>query len=562
MRRVAAAACALLFLTAASPPAQKIGLTITISTAGDHLRAHFHADQPVAEIDFDDRQSPENEALLTPVRLRQWRLAGPGWRPCDGRVSRRDGASFADADLDIYPDDVPLNYVDPLLFQAGGGFVLSSRYLLADQRRFGTTLVFLPRESEFLDIGAPGLANIVQRDFTRFVYLGPADSVRGEDGARIVASPDFPAGKRNLILAGVRRSLAFYTARIGLTLPWDPTLILAQLPPALTPSRTSVIGKPAPGGVVTLRFFGPEALSEFEAARSSLDRVVAHEVFHFWDAFVARLQDGNNAPWLYEGGAEYAALLARRAAGQLDDSAFYQDIDRTLLTCRQQLGTQGLNQLATWERYRLAYPCGFVIQWIADMAIQHATHQQNGIFDLWRDLLSKGKAQGGYYRMEDFRALLSAADPSALAAVDLLLAPESGERWVRLQRQMEVYGVRTSPALQSETEARVALFRHLVDLDCAKGGSWQLTEGLNGFQLYLGSRACQHFGPTLEIRTVEGFSLYSQTYEAHSAAMQKCAFGRTVDLTLGNGQSIGLVCGRQMAPLAYSPPDFVVTGLP
>jgi hypothetical protein len=561
VRRLAAAIVAVLLLTASSPP-PKIGLTILVSTAGDHLRAHFHATQAVAEITLDDHQPGESEVSLRLMRKRQWRPVGPGWLPCANGLAKRDGTPFEDADLDIYPDDVPLTYIDPMVFSAGGGFVLSSRYLLADQQHFDTVLVFVPRDGEFFDTGAPGLASLAQRDFTRAMYLGPAASLTGEDGARIVASPDFPAAARNRILAGVKRSLAFYRERVGLSLPWQPTLILAQLPPALDPSHTNIIGKPAPGGVVTFRFFGPDALSGADAANAALDHVAAHEAFHFWDAFLARLRDGNAAPWLYEGGADYAALLARRAAGQLDDAALYQALDLNLRSCRRQLGTQGLDQLPGPDRYRLAYPCGLVIQWICDMAIQHATHQQSGVLDLWHDLLVKGKAEGGRYRMDDFRAGLAARDASALAAVDLLLAPNNGDRWTRLRRQMEAYGVRTAPALQSETEASVALFSHLIELDCAKGGSWQLTEGLSGFQLYLGSRACRHFGPTLVIRAVEGFSLTSNPYSAHSAVLQKCAFGKTVDLTLGNGQSIGVVCSRPMAPLAYSPPDFVVTGLP
>ncbi len=561
MRRIAVAVIALL-LTAASPPPQRIGLQIALSTAGDHVRAHFHVNQPVTEIVLDDHQPPDNDTTLRLMRKRQWRPVGTGWLPCANGLARRDGKAFEDVDLDIYPDDAPLSYIEPMLFPAGGGFVLSSRYLLADQQRFDTVLVFAPRDGEFFDTGAPGLASLTQRDFTRAMYLGPAASLTGEDGTRIVASPDFPAAARRRILAAVKRSLAFYRERVGLPLPWEPTLILAQLPVALDQSHTSIIGKPAPGGVLTFRFFGPDALSGADAADAALDHVAAHEAFHFWDAFVARLRDGNAAPWLYEGGADYAALLARRAAGQLDDAALYQALDRNLATCRRQLGTQGLSQLPVSDRYRLAYPCGLVIQWICDMAIQHATHQQSGVLDLWHDLLAKGKSEGGFYRLEDFRADLAAKDASALAAVDLLLAPDPGDRWSRLQRQFEAYGVRTAPALQSETEVRVALFRHLIELDCAKGGSWQLTEGLSGVQLYLGSRACQHFGPTLEIRSVEGFSLYSNPYSAHSAAMQKCAFGKTVDMTLGNGQSMGVVCRQPMLPLAYSPPDFVVTGLP
>lgn len=563
MRFLLAALTALLLNgAAAEEPPRKAALTIMISTAGDHLRAHFHSDRPIDEIVLDDRQSPENHAPLWAVQMRQWRFLEPGWIPCKGFLARTDGATFQDVDLDLYPDDVPVGYASPLVFPAGGGFVLSSRYLLGNPRRFETTVIYKPREGEMLDIGASGPANPIQRDFTRAVYFGPASALTAEAGVRLVVDPAFPADARRSIVAEVRRSLAFYRERVGLELPWEPTLIMAALPPALDTSHTGIVGNAFAGGVATFRFYGPGSLSGAEADRAALERVPAHEVFHFWDAYVGRALDGGRSPWIHEGGAEYAALLARRAAGQLGDKAFYRELDRTLLACRRQLGTQGLDDLPPLERYRQSYPCGMIIHWIADMAIQHASHQQNGIFDLWRDLLLKAKGQGGFYGADDFRDVLRARDPAALTAIDGLLKPDTGNRWAKLRAQLESYGVKTAPALQSETEARLALFRQLVDLDCAKAGSWQLSEGLDGFRLYLGTRGCRHFGPNTEVRAVEGFSLFSEAYAAHSAAMSKCAAGATVDLTLTDTRSIGIVCARPMAPLAYSPPDFVVRGLP
>ncbi len=550
---------ALVFLTAAAASPDKIGLQITLSTAGDHLRAHFHTERPVTEIVLDDRESAENEALVAPMRQRQWRPVGSGWHPITGRLARRDGALFQDADVDLFPDDRPIGWIDPLLFSAGGGFVLHGRYLLADMGRFLTTVTFQPGEGEILDFGGSASPS-PRHDFTREMYLGPASSLTSVSGLRVLAAAAVPAWLRGRLVNGMVRSMAFYEDMLGQAAPSTPTLILAQLRDPSEETHTSLIGQAETGGVLTFRFF--EALPDGEAGHMIVDHLAAHEAFHLWNGSAARLADQEKALWLPEGGAEYAALLAQRAAGSLDDARWYHEFNVRLSSCRRLLGARGLAQIGGAEAHRLAYPCGTIIQWIGDMAILHASQQQRGIFDLWRDLLRKAKNQGNVYRVEDFRAFLAQTDASSVTAVDLLLDPDKGDRWTKLRKQMEAYGVRTGPALRNEEAVRSDLFRHLVDADCINPGLWRSSDGPVGVRLLFSHPACQHLGQSDTVLTVEGHSPVLDIYAAYYAALYKCALGRAVDITLEGGRSLGLVCALPLPPLAHMPPDFVVLGMP
>ncbi len=549
-------------LMAATPLPTKVRLQIEISIAGDHLQAHFHTDQPVADIVMDDRMDADGKALARPVRLKQWRPVGPGWLPYDERLARTDGKLFQDADLDIFPDDKPLLWIFPILFPAGGGFALHSRYLLGDQQRFDTTLLFRPAAGQTVDFGAASATvnGLVSRDFSREVYLGPESSVMTEAGIHVVAAKNVPVWLRHRAADSLKRSLVFYGDGLGQAVPWSPTLIFARLPET---DNWEAFAQPVSGGVVTDRLFGPDFDVERESTRSSSNHTIAHEAFHLWNGVIAHQRNGRKAPWLVEGSADYASLLARRAAGEFSDAEWYREFDRTLATCRTELGHGGLGQFTGIVRHHSAYNCGFVIQWIADLAAQHASHQQRGFFDLWRALMSKAKASpDASYSVEDFRAWVAANDPAALTVIDLLIQPDRGDRWVRLRKLLESYGVVTGPALQSEREARIALFNHMLSQDCAGRVTWHLRESSLRLFLTIDQGACQHFKKVNDFIEIEGHSPISDIYGVYAAVLQKCNESRTVGLTLGDGSSLGMVCSRKLGWLAASPPDFVVRGLP
>ena len=561
--RLVFALLAAMCLTAAAPvPAQRIGLHITVFTMGDHIRLHFHADQPVYEIGMDDGvREEESRTQLRSMQKRQWRPYGPLWLPFDGRLARRDGVAFQDADVDVFTDDISLYWINPVVFPSGGGFVIHNRYLLADQQRFATTVDYRPREREFLYVSGSGTATLEQRDFTREVYLGPIASLSGDPYLRIIAGNDVPGWARARVAGQVSRSVAFFKANL-MPLPWPPTLIMAALPETLEKTRPRMMGRATPAGVLTFRFFGVDSLSDSEAGRAELESIAAHEVFHFWDGLVGRPREGNAASWLFEGSADYASMLARREFGQLDGSLWYHELDRHLASCRALLGNQGLGQLEGDAHHRAVYPCGLVVQWITDMAVRHARHTQSGFFEVWRALLVRARAQGGFYQVTDFRTTLAAIDPTALATVDLLFLPDSGDRWAKLRRQMESYGVKTGPAPQGENTAYYSLFQSLARADCTPPANFRVSDGASGLRLEIERPSCRHFGTSTEVRAVEGRPLRLDIYGAYSAMMQKCASSLPVGVTLGDGEQIQVPCNIPMSPLAPSQVDFAVIAMP
>lgn len=537
---------------AATPLSGKVRLQIEISTAGDHLRAHFHTDQPVPDIILNDKMAEDAASMVRPVQLRQWRPAGPGWSPFDKGLARADGKPFQDADLDIYPDDQALLWVEPLVFPAGGGFVLYSEYLVADRAHFDTTLKLKPAPGEIVDYGASSSSS--------YLYVGPAKSLVSEAGIHVVAGSEVPAWLRSRAASTLARSIKFYEEGLQRAFPPAPTLIIAMLPP--TPGTLS-FGRAGPSGTVTFRLFGQDFQAERAPSRAAVDQNMAHEAFHFWNGGAARGRTGYEAAWLVEGGANYAALLALRAAGDLADGAWYREFDRHLAACRTSLGAGGLAQFSGLVRHRSAYECGLIIQWICDLAAQHRSHQQRGFFDLWRDLLRKAQTSpGGAYSIEDFRAWVSNTDPAALAMIDLLLQPDPGDRWSRLRALLESYGVRTGPAPQSEIEARLDLFKHLLRQDCAGAFTFHFSDNSARLLLSLDRGSCRHFAAENDFVEIEGHSPISDIYGAYAAVVNKCQARRAVGLTFGDGRSIGIVCTRPLPWLAASPADFVVRGLP
>ena len=544
---------AVFLLTAAAPAlAQggRIGLHVTVFTMGDHIRLHFHTDLPVTEIAMDDREKDETtEAQLRSVRQRQWRSA-PGMLPYDGKVARRDRLAFQDADLDVFPDDLSILWGDPIVFRSGGGFIINSRYLLADPQRFDTIMVFRPRERETMYMNGAGAPALEQRDFHHEFYLGPVASLSGDPHLRLITGNDVPGWARARVGAQTASAVNFFQAKLG-PLPWPPTLIMAALPEPVEKPQPRMLGRATPGGVLTFRFFGDTTLSDTESGRAELEDIASHEVFHFWDAFVGRPRDGAEASWLFEGAANYGSMLARRELGQLDASRGRREIDKQLASCRTFLGSKGLGELEGEEHHEAVYSCGMTIEWISDVAIQHARHVPSGFFELWRGLLARAKAQGGFYQLADFRAILNAADPAALATVDTLFAADpAGDRWNKLRRQMESYGVRTGPAPMGEREALYPLFQHLVQADCASPGRFQLFREAAGIRMALEQGSCRHFGPSTEVRAIEGWSLRLDVYNAYAAMTQKCASGLPVTVTLVKGGAIPIACSRPVPPLA------------
>lgn len=67
-----------------------------------------------------------------------------------------------------------------------------------------------------------------------------------------------------------------------------------------------------------------------------------HELFHFWNGGFARSSQQKNRPWLHEGRANYAALLASRERGTMTKERVVAALNRHLERCQAVLGNHDL----------------------------------------------------------------------------------------------------------------------------------------------------------------------------------------------------------------------------
>jgi hypothetical protein len=144
-----------------------------------------------------------------------------------------------------------------------------------------------------------------------YVYLGPQEAVMRREGAAVVTSPSAPPALTVLLRDGFFAAQKFYGARLGHVLPTEPTLIISTDSPGPTGFRGDVTDT----GVISLRFHGDMWASPPPDVAVPLGTFVWHESLHLWNGNGMKMKDGEAAPWLHEGMAEYGALVAAVSTG-------------------------------------------------------------------------------------------------------------------------------------------------------------------------------------------------------------------------------------------------------
>src|SRR5262249_22485807 len=141
-----------------------------------------------------------------------------------------------------------------------------------------------------------------------FLYVGPASDIHTGHGLTFVAPSDAPEALSEWTQAQAQRLVAYYAERLGRQPASSPTVMLSF-------KRASVpdfAGDVTPHGMMLLQI---AAASAEAAAAQGPDafHLLAHEFFHLWNYHIDDPSGGDNALWIHEGSADYAAALATRA---------------------------------------------------------------------------------------------------------------------------------------------------------------------------------------------------------------------------------------------------------
>ncbi len=456
-----------------------------------------------------------------------WTVTTPGLTLKDGGV---EGAEpFDRFEIRIAPDAAEVDRTYMGLARVGTGHVL-----------YGPGLELQGMDAVLTARPVAGEATLPTTDAVKgYVYLGPKEAVMRRDGAAVVTSASAPAFLATTMRDGFFAAQAFYGARLGRNLPYEPTLIVTTDSPGPNPFRGDVTDT----GVISTRFHGSSWDAPPPEVAGQLSTFVWHETFHLWNGHGVTTVDGDTAPWLHEGGAEYGAVVAAVSTSVIDEAEGRTSLAQRLNGCRKALGN------ADYDPRRLRsgsaiYNCGVVVQWIADLETRQTSGGTRDVFDLWKVMLDAGRAGEGY-GVTDFRALLQAD-----SAVGVLMDGPGAARWSGIEARLTALGV-TLEDRPGPSDYRLAALFHLNDENCAGGGAgfYSVEQGI---KLDSGDKCGPLSGDPL-LASVEGHDPASEATAMFFAVQARCAASLPVRYRTQDGRLIEAKCGKPLvAPKAWA----------
>lgn len=479
--------------------------TVQARTAMGGVAVTWRLAKPVKEVAF---REPD-------VIRDRWTVATPGLAMDKGVV--RSERPFDTFKILIVPDAAEVDRVYMGLTRVGAGAILYGPGVAL--KDIDTTLTLRPGIGETT---LPG-----KRAIEGYAYLGPNAAVTRKGGGAVVVGASVPTFLSKLMAEGFLKAQAFYGARLGRGLPYEPALIVTTDSPGPTVFRGDVTNT----GVIATRFFGTSWAKPAPDVMDQLSTFVWHETFHLWNGHGIPLKDGETAPWLHEGGAEYGALVAAATSGAIEENQARLSLARRLNGCRSALRNRDYDP----QKLRsgsAVYDCGVVIQWIADLEARKASDGRRDILDLWKTMLAKGRTGAGY-GVADFRAALLQD-----SAVKILLDEPGAHRWASLEARLSTLGVSLANAPGRSDYRRAALL-HLTAQNCTGGtGFYTVPEGV---KLDTGDRCGVLSGDPVVAR-IEDHDPMADAEAMFRAVQARCARATPIRYRFQDGRTVEAVC--------------------
>ncbi|ADL00250.1 hypothetical protein [Brevundimonas subvibrioides] len=470
---------------------------------GAGVVVRYHLPAPVRRVAFSQRDT-----------IRElWTVTTPGLTLVDGVVSGE--APFEGFELLIRPDAVEVDRVYMGLTLAGDGRVLFGPALMLEG--LGTTLS--------VDLAAGEAVLPAGGQIDGYAYIGLATDIMADARGAVVAGSNMPAELTDLLRHSFFDSMAFYEGRLGVGLPFRPTLIGSVDSPGPAAFRGDVTDT----GVISVRFHGDAWRDEREA----VGPFVWHETFHLWNGHSVKNRDSEAAPWLHEGGADYAAIVGAISSGAMGEAGGRLRIMRRVNGCRRLLGSDDLDPTRL-QSGNGPYDCGVLIQWLVDLEARKAG--TGDVFTVWRTLLAGDRSGPDGYGVKAFRALIG---PDS--AVSVLLDGPGTTRWATVRSRLADLGVSLENR-PGDRDLRGAALRHVAGRNCSSAYGFYDNPGA----LQLDGADCGVLSGEPVIDTVEGYDPQTTSRAMFDAVMARCAEGMPVRYATRDGRVLEAICDRPL----------------
>lgn len=464
----------------------------------------YRLDAPVDRFVFADRDT---------IRA-LWTVTTPGLHLADGAISGDE--PFDAFELKIAPDAAEVDRIYPGLSRIGAGYVL-----------YGPGLKNATGQTEIsFELTAGQTALPTERPVDGYAYLGPEANVARDPRGDLAAGANVDSELKTALSQAFFRSMAFYEARLGLSLPFRPVLLSS----IDSPGPASFRGDVTDTGVISVRFHG----DAWRGATDDVTTFVWHETFHLWNGHGVRNRDADSAPWLHEGAANMAALIGAVSTGELSETRGRAVLTTYLNGCRRALGDHDL-RAATLRSGGGPYNCGALIQWMADLELRQAG--TGDLFSLWAGLIGSARTHDKDFGVDEFRSALAPRS----AALLVLDAP-GATRWATIKDRLAVLGVRLE-SRPSDTDLLAAALFHVAKINC-KSGSYGFFNDPGA--LKLDGADCGALSGEPVIDTVEGFNPQTASRAMFHAVQTRCAAGLMIRYRTRDERTLEAICDRPL----------------
>jgi len=294
-------------------------------------------------------------------------------------------------------------------------------------------------------------------------------------------------------------------------------------------------------------------------ALQQLRRFVAHEVAHWWNMGVYRSDP--QRPWLHEGHADWAALLALHATGQIDAAGMRSELQSAFNTCLLARGRQAAALLPPgYGGGDNPYACGMGLMALAQAAV--AARQGAAAPSLAAPLALLAGLHQNAGPVLDGAGFAAWADGGPAGAMGRLLTDPALPFDASFRQQAAQAGLVHDHALDApdapvpaslRTALAGRLMQQLMRADCSGSFSfWTEADHLR-----LGDKlACHTLRMGGEATHVQGLPLLAQPGPAWAAVVQACAAGLPLRVAYRTGADSHTPC---TAPWPALPTSHFVT---
>ncbi len=382
-------------------------------------------------------------------------------------------------------------------------------------------------------------------DKDKYIYLGNIKPIE-YDRFIVVKDNDISKDLNKIIIKRISALTNYYERVTGKLLTNKYIIFINQF--KLSSSENFSGG--VLGNQVQLTFSGEDG--DFtDPHLLSLNYLVAHELFHLWNA---SLFTHKGSSWLHEGSADYMAYTVLLDLGMISKAVYDEKIEESLNICASRLGKYSIEQADENNDNDMIYKCGSFIHYSVDKSYGHKS-----AIKIWETLFSN-REKFGYYNSKDWFKALNTSFNNKQYNDTLFSFVNNLVKSDLIIEQFKTLGWHINETLVTTKNHNIQLafdmFKHLMTVDCS---DFYFNFSADGF--FITDLKCSQFKAGLVV-SIDGYDHFDKdSADMYNEIRGKCLTSKPIMIGMSDGQELEFICAdapRKLLPylaLAHDKPS-------